>query len=81
MSLKKDLAKEIGLLEKEMTELERKRSRSMAALIESLISKKDPDEFEMQFFRQYTAEIEVKREKLVELTDQLKNVMSLLKAQ
>ena len=75
MSLKKDLAKEIGLLEKEMQELERKRSRSMAALIESLISKKDPDEFEMQFFRQYTAEIEVKREKLVELTEQLKSVM------
>ena len=75
MSLKKDLAKEISILEKEMTELERKRARSMAALIESLISKKDPDEFEMQFFRQYTAEIEIKREKLIDLTDQLKKVM------
>ena len=75
MSLKKDLAKEISLLEKEMTELERKRARSRAALIESLISRKDPDEFEMQFFRQYTAEIEIKREKLIELTDQLKKVM------
>ena len=75
MSVKKDLAKEIGLLEKEMTELERKRARSMAALIESLISRRDPDEFEMQFFRQYTAEIEIKREKLIELTDQLKKMM------
>ena len=75
MSLKKDLAKEISILEKEMTELESKRARSMAALIESLISKKDPDEFEMQFFRQYTAEIEIKREKLIDLTDQLKKVM------
>lgn len=72
MSLRKDLAKEITLLEKEMRELESKRTRSMAALMEAVISKRDPDEGEMQFFRQYTAEIEVKRERLVELTNQLK---------
>ena len=75
MSLKKDLAREIGLLEKEMQELESKRSRSMAALMESLISRRDPDVSEMQFFRQYTAEIEIKREKLIELTTQLKKLM------
>ena len=75
MSLRKDLAKEIGLLEKEMRELESKRDRSMAALMESLISKREPEEVEMQFFRQYTAEIEVKRERLVELTEQLKTVV------
>ena len=75
MSLKKDLAKEIGMLEKEMSELESKRVRSMAALMESLISRVDPDEFEMQFFRQYTAEIEIKREKLIELTARLKKLM------
>lgn len=72
MSLKKDLAKEITLLEKEMRELESKRDRSMAALMEALISRTDPDETEMQYFRQYTAEIEVKRERLIELTEQLK---------
>ena len=75
MSLKKDLAREIGLLEKEMQELESKRSRSMAALMESLISRRDPDVSEMQFFRQYTAEIEIKREKLIDLTAQLKKLM------
>lgn len=75
MSLKKDLAKEITLLEKEMKELEFKRTRSMAALMESLISRKDPEETEMQFFRQYTAEIEIKREKLIDMTEQLKNLM------
>ena len=75
MSLKKDLAKEIGIVEKEMHELEGKRTRSMAALMEALISKRDPNELEMQFFRQYTAEIEVKREKLVEMTEQLKHLM------
>ena len=75
MSLKKDLAKEIGILEKEMQALESKRSRSMAALMEALISRRDPNETEMQFFRQYTAEIEIKREKLIELTAQLKKVI------
>ena len=75
MSLKKDLAKEIQILEKEMHELESKRTRSMASLMESLISKKDPEAFEMQYFRQYTAEIEVKREKLIDMTNQLKKMM------
>ena len=75
MSLKKDLAKEIGVLEKEMSELESKRVRSMAALMESLISKKDPNTFEMQFFRQYSAEIEIKREKLIEMSEKLKKLV------
>lgn len=75
MSLKKDLAKEISVVEKEMQELEAKRTRSMAALIESLISKETPAEVEMQFFRQYTAEIEVKREKIIDMTNQLKELI------
>ena len=75
MSLKKDLAKEIEMLEKEMHELEAKRTRSMASLMETLISRKDPEEFEMQYFRQYSAEIEIKRQKVIDLTDQLKKLM------
>lgn len=75
MSLKKDLAKEISQLEKEMSVLENKRTRSMAALIESLISRREPDEMEMQFFRQYSAEIEVKRQKLIDLTVRLKHLI------
>ena len=75
MSVKRDLAREIEIIEREMKELESKRSRSMAALMESLISKKDPDEFEMQFFRQYTAEIEIKRGKLIEMTTRLKKML------
>ena len=75
MSLKKDLAKEIGMLEREMQELESKRVRSMAALMESLISRRDPETSEMQFFRQYSAEIEIKREKLIELNNKLKQLL------
>lgn len=75
MSLRKDLAKEIQLLENEIKELEVKRTRSMSALMESLISRRDPDETEMQYFRQYSADIEVKREKLQEITEQLKSIV------
>ena len=75
MTLKKDLAKEIAVLEKEMAELESKRVRSMAALMEALISRRDPNEMEMQFFRQYSAEIEIKREKLIEMTERLKKLL------
>ena len=75
MSLRKDLAKEIGLLEAEIKELEVKRTRSMSALMEALISRKDPDELEMQYFRQYTAEIEIKRERMTEITEQLKSIV------
>lgn len=75
MSLKKDLAKEMQLLEEEIKALEVKRTRSMSELMEALISKKEPSETEMQYFRQYTAEIEVKREKLTEITEQLKKIV------
>lgn len=75
MSLKKDLAKEILVLEKEMRELENKRTRSMAALMEALISRVEPNDTEKQFFRQYSAEIEIKREKLAEATAQLKSLI------
>lgn len=75
MKSRKIIAKEINLLDMEMRELEVKRSRSMAALVESLVAKVKPDEQEMQFFRQYTAEIEVKRERLSALTSQLQALL------
>lgn len=75
MSLKRDLAKEIKLLEDEIQNLEIKRSRSQAYLIEALISRREPDEQEAQFFRTFTAEIEVKRERLVNLTKQLEKLL------
>lgn len=75
MSEKKNLAKEIRVVEEEIKLLEIKRSRSQAALIEALISRQDPPEDEAQFFRTFTAEIEVKREQLVKLTQQLEKLV------
>lgn len=75
MSPKRQIAKEIHLLEEEMKILEAKRSRSQGHIIECLMSKKDPDPEEMQFFRTFSAEIDVKRERMLKLTEQLKNML------
>ena len=75
MSLKRDLAKEIQALEDEMKELEAKRLRSMSALLESVISKTEINADEARFFRTYTAEIEVKRERLAGLKKQLGDIL------
>lgn len=75
MSMKKELKKEINLLEDEIRELEIKRSRSQASLIEALISKKEPDQAEMQFFRTYTADIDIKREQLARLKKKLDHII------
>ena len=72
MSMKKELAKEIHVLEDEIKELEVKRIRSMSALVEALISKTEIGADEARFFRTYSAEIEVKREKLNILRKELK---------
>lgn len=71
MSLKRDLAKEIRMIEAEIQSLEIKRSRSQAALIEALIDHKDPDTTDIGYFRTYTAQIEVKRERLKDVTQKL----------
>lgn len=71
MSLKRDLAKELRMIEAEIQSLEIKRSRSQAALIEALIDHKDPDTTDIGYFRTYTAQIEVKRERLKDVTQKL----------
>lgn len=69
------LAKEINILEKEISLLEAKRARSQAVIIEALISKTQPDDTDVQFFRTFTAEINVKREHLQELYTELRGLV------
>ena len=75
MSAKRDLAREIQALEDEIKELEGKRLRSMSSLLESVISKTEIGTDEARFFRTYTAEIEVKRERLIQLKKQLAELL------
>ncbi len=75
MSEKRDLAKEIRMIEAEIQSLEIKRSRSQAALLEALISKKDPDPADVEYFRAYSAQIEVKRDRLKQVTARLEKLI------
>lgn len=75
MSTKRQIAQEIRLLKEEIKILEAKRSRSQAHIVDCLIAQKDPDPQETRFFRTFSAEIDVKRERLLELTDQLKGTL------
>lgn len=75
MSQRSKMAKELHTLEEEIKLLEIKRSRSQAALIEALISRQTPREEDVQFFRTFTAEIEVKREQLQQLTKRIEHLL------
>lgn len=75
MMSRSKLAKEIHALEEEIKILEIKRSRSQASIIEALLSRTNPTDDDVQFFRTFTAEIEVKREQLQKLTKQLEGML------
>ncbi len=69
------IAKEIHALEEEIKILEIKRSRSIAVILEALISRTNPNDEDVQYFRTFTAEIEIKREQLQKLTRQLEGLI------
>ena len=69
------IAKEIHALEEEIKILEIKRSRSIAVILEALISRTTPNDEDVQYFRTFTDEIEIKREQLQKLTRQLEGLI------
>lgn len=71
MSKKSALAKEIHALEEEIKLLEIKLNRSMRVVIEALVSRERPQDDELQFFRTFSAEIDLKREQLQKLVKEL----------
>lgn len=75
MSQKSKLAKELNALENEIKVLESKRARSMAVIMEAMLSRTIPDETDVQFFRTFNADIEIKREELQKLTKQLEKLL------
>ena len=75
MSIKREMAKEIRVISEEIQLLEIKRSRSEAALIESLIIKIEPKKEDVEYFRAFTAEIEVKRDRIQKLTRELEKLL------
>lgn len=74
MSKKSDLKKAIMDSEKEIAELEKKCGRSQTALLQSILNNTKLNEQDAQYFRIYTSLIEVERENLRKLTEELKNL-------
>ncbi|MBD5131626.1 MAG: hypothetical protein HDT28_03420 [Clostridiales bacterium] len=71
MSRKSDLKKQIAESEAEIEELEKKRMRSQSAIMESFLNKTEPNERDAEYFRIYTQLIEVERNNLRMLNDEL----------
>lgn len=71
MSAEKQLKKQIAALDKEIEELESKRARSEAYIIDALLSGAELDDNDVRFFRTYSAQIEQKRERILELQAEL----------
>ena len=73
MFKKMKLKKEIEDCKKRITELEQKRSRSQAALVEAILTHTEPDDKDVDFFNMFTKQIEDVREnmhaKMVELEE------------
>ena len=57
----------INKYKKQIAAIEKKRIRSQAALIEAILQHKTPSDTDVDYFNQYTAQIDYFREKIHEL--------------
>lgn len=71
MSKKSELKKAIAESEKELELLEKKRSRSQSALVEAVVANVKPDDEDIKYFQVYTSLIQVERENLHKLREEL----------
>lgn len=74
MSKKSDLKRAILDSEKEIGELENKIRRSQTALLQLILNDTKLNEQDAQYFRLYTSLIEVERENLRKLKNELNNL-------
>ena len=64
MFKKKKLKKEIETCKKRIAELEGKRSRSQAALVEAILTHTEPNDKDVDFFNMFTKQIEEVRDQM-----------------
>lgn len=74
MSKRGDLKRAIMESNKEIIELEAKCARSQTAVLQAILNSTRVSEEDAQYFRIYTSLIEVERENLRKLTEELKNL-------
>ena len=68
---KAKLKKAIKVSKERIEEIEQKRSRSQAALIEAILKNTQPDDADVDFFNRFTEQIEAERENLHKLQKEL----------
>lgn len=71
MSKKSELEKAIAACEEEIEVLEKKRLRSLSSFIAALVDHGNLDKADVDYFKTYTDLIELEREKMRTLQDQL----------
>ena len=74
MSKKGELKKAIAQSREEIEQLERKLGRIQVAIIEAIISQAKPSDKDIEYFRTYAELIDVERENLQKLNEELKNL-------
>ncbi|MBR0235122.1 MAG: hypothetical protein IJQ37_01550 [Clostridia bacterium] len=71
---KMKLKKAINQSKERIAEIEQKRTRSQAALVEAILRHTEPDDRDVDFFNQFTAQIEEERANLHRLVQQLEEL-------
>ena len=71
MFKKMKLKKEIEKSKQKIAELEQKRARSQAALVEAILLKTEPKDDDVDFFNKFTEQIEEERQRMHELMKEL----------
>lgn len=74
MSKKSELEKKIRESEVELDMLEQKRLRSISSFIEALVSHDTPSEEDVEYFKTFSGLIELERENLRRLNDELERL-------
>lgn len=65
------LKKEIKTTMQQIQDLENRRIRSQAALVQAILEHKDPNDTDVEFFNKYTEQINTAREQLHRLQTEL----------
>ena len=71
---KMKLKKAIEKSKERITEIEQKRSRSQAALVDAILRHAEPDDRDVDYFNQFTAQVEEERANLHRLMKELEDM-------
>lgn len=74
MSKKSDLKKAIKASEEEIENLEKKRLRSQSSLLSNMLAGSEPNESDKEYYKVYTQLIELERENLRKLREELESL-------